>query len=406
MDSFLSLPHRNSQDPATSFSLSLPSEPPDVGNWFSSYEYKSPDPDSNVNFEDSAFQGCESEKDEEREKEEVNYPKIRSDDEVVAEEKLSRTSTYFGDDKHNEDQSLAKPKDLDTFSCLSALLSEPPDIRNWFSSYVYESPRSGTSSYFEDSVSSKENGREELNLVIREKDEHKVSSDNVDTEEDTGTGANQLSSRACFAKTSHLEKAVEPCKQQDRPSQHNVNPIRYEESMSLSHGSDGCKKEHTLTLDMGKNCTRTPDSVHNTDMKEATSKKMIKHENRGSSATTPPKVFSEWKSTRSREKENIDMTSMNGFVTARKNRDGGTKDENCGKETQKKSSSGLTKGGGDFTACKKEGDMKRKAFAEVTNIEVCNDMEVTGKWKCPRKGKPNVGPPLKQLRLEQWVHRN
>lgn len=29
----------------------------------------------------------------------------------------------------------------------------------------------------------------------------------------------------------------------------------------------------------------------------------------------------------------------------------------------------------------------------------------SGKWQCPRKRKPYVGPPLKQLRLEQWINR-
>ncbi|GJN01904.1 hypothetical protein PR202_ga19207 [Eleusine coracana subsp. coracana] len=29
--------------------------------------------------------------------------------------------------------------------------------------------------------------------------------------------------------------------------------------------------------------------------------------------------------------------------------------------------------------------------------------EFSGKWKCPSKGKPHVGPPMKQLRLDQWL---
>ncbi|KAK4253217.1 hypothetical protein QN277_010547 [Acacia crassicarpa] len=61
-----------------------------------------------------------------------------------------------------------------TASFSFSLPSEPPDIGNWFSSYVYESLVSGTSSQFEDSVSSKENGRE-----IQGKDEHKVSRVNL-----------------------------------------------------------------------------------------------------------------------------------------------------------------------------------------------------------------------------------
>lgn len=62
---------------------------------------------------------------------------------------------------------------------------------------------SGTSSHFEDSVSSKENRCEEVNLIIQGKEELKVSRVNVDTGEslthdsfsDTSTRVNQLSSR-------------------------------------------------------------------------------------------------------------------------------------------------------------------------------------------------------------------
>lgn len=31
--------------------------------------------------------------------------------------------------------------------------------------------------------------------------------------------------------------------------------------------------------------------------------------------------------------------------------------------------------------------------------------EIPGKWRCPRRSKPYMGPQLKQLRLERWVHR-
>ncbi|XP_048560926.1 LOW QUALITY PROTEIN: uncharacterized protein LOC125541605 [Triticum urartu] len=50
----------------------------------------------------------------------------------------------------------------------------------------------------------------------------------------------------------------------------------------------------------------------------------------------------------------------------------------------------------------------RSPLSDRTNIsEVAGApaQEVSGKWKCPRKGKPYVGPPMKQLRLEQWVRR-
>ncbi|GAY43620.1 hypothetical protein CUMW_075890 [Citrus unshiu] len=48
---------------------------------------------------------------------------------------------------------------------------------------------------------------------------------------------------------------------------------------------------------------------------------------------------------------------------------------------------------------------RRKALIETTNYQNSDALEVTGKWRCPQKGKPSLGPPLKQLRLERWIHR-
>ncbi|KAL9433886.1 hypothetical protein AB3S75_028680 [Citrus x aurantiifolia] len=48
---------------------------------------------------------------------------------------------------------------------------------------------------------------------------------------------------------------------------------------------------------------------------------------------------------------------------------------------------------------------RRKALIETTNYQNSDALEVTGKWRCPQKGKPSLSPPLKQLRLERWIHR-
>uniref|UniRef100_A0A0A9DV75 Uncharacterized protein n=1 Tax=Arundo donax TaxID=35708 RepID=A0A0A9DV75_ARUDO len=48
----------------------------------------------------------------------------------------------------------------------------------------------------------------------------------------------------------------------------------------------------------------------------------------------------------------------------------------------------------------------RSPLADRTNFSeavAAPTLEFCGKWKCPRKGKPSVGPPMKQLRLEQWL---
>lgn len=98
--------------PCCSLSCVGVSEPPDIGNWFSSYEYKSLVLDSNVNFEDPASEDCESEKDEEREREEeeaeANLKSSRVRDEGVDGDKILMSNAHVKDDKHNAHLSLAK----------------------------------------------------------------------------------------------------------------------------------------------------------------------------------------------------------------------------------------------------------------------------------------------------------
>jgi hypothetical protein len=53
-------------------------------------------------------------------------------------------------------------------------------------------------------------------------------------------------------------------------------------------------------------------------------------------------------------------------------------------------------------------DRTRSPLSDRTNLSEVAGVpapEISGKWKCPRKGKPYVAPPMKQLRLEQWVRR-
>lgn len=58
---------------------------------------------------------------------------------------------------------------------------EPPDIRNWFSSYVYESPESDTSSLFRDEVSEEnECGKERFDFEVVKEDESRF--ENVHSE--------------------------------------------------------------------------------------------------------------------------------------------------------------------------------------------------------------------------------
>ncbi|CAN6479554.1 unnamed protein product [Victoria cruziana] len=49
----------------------------------------------------------------------------------------------------------------------------------------------------------------------------------------------------------------------------------------------------------------------------------------------------------------------------------------------------------------------RRPFSEMSNFVPLNNLDQkVGKWQCPRKRKAELGPPMKQLRLEQWVRQS
>ncbi|XVF52551.1 hypothetical protein PTKIN_Ptkin05aG0027600 [Pterospermum kingtungense] len=127
-------------------------KPPDIRNWFPSYKYESFVLDTCENFEGFFSEERESEKAElvgkiSREKEE-NF-------------NGSGEIRVADDDEHgnlnSEEDSLQSP----------SILSEPTDIRNWFS-YVYESPLLDANDGFKSSVS-RESECEKDELVIGER---------------------------------------------------------------------------------------------------------------------------------------------------------------------------------------------------------------------------------------------
>jgi hypothetical protein len=84
-----------------SFSLS---ELPDVGNWFSSYEYHSPNLDSNFTLQESAFRRRGSQQQNEEEPE-GDFDNVRVQDEGVVKEKVVQCGgTCDKDYNHNEEK--------------------------------------------------------------------------------------------------------------------------------------------------------------------------------------------------------------------------------------------------------------------------------------------------------------
>ncbi|KAE8678627.1 DNA-binding protein RAV1, putative isoform 1 [Hibiscus syriacus] len=136
----------NSEIPGSS--CSIPSEPPDIRNWFSSYKYDSFVLDTCENFGGMFSEERESDK-YDLEIGEINRGK---------EEKVNGYEEIGNADER--DNFNTKEDSLHSLS----VLSEPSDIRKWFSSYVYESPLLDTNDCFK-SRDSRESEGEKHELV-------------------------------------------------------------------------------------------------------------------------------------------------------------------------------------------------------------------------------------------------
>lgn len=102
------------------------------------------------------------------------------------------------------------------------------------------------------------------------------------------------------------------------------------------------------------------------------------------------------------DKENhINDFEENGFISTRKSRNSQVQNRSPlpTPATVQSPLSGITAASNSH----KHG-LTRKVLTETTNLHP-SALETTGKWRCPQRTKPNLGPPLKQLRLEQWVRR-
>ncbi|KAI4315213.1 hypothetical protein L6164_028046 [Bauhinia variegata] len=395
MDSISNLQSFNSRSKVLN---SPPSEPPDIGNWFSSYEYNTPSPDSNVNLEDSAPRGCEFKKDEASEAGEANFKKL------VADEKLIESNTDSEQDKH-EDGFLIKS--VDSFSSHS-LLSEPPDIRNWLSSYVYESFVPDTISLYGDSAT-KETESEGEGSILEEEIEDEVRYEAIQprgsSEQDISSPRKDLKVKQPPSRVTgtlemfalrignwNYDKILHPCLHESTLQRDNSpTKSKYEETLSLNLANPECNQEATLlsadinTRCSDNKCIRSPELMRVEDIRETRSNAKMQHDNLDTGVNLA-----------NRDKENEeDMKLKNGFVSTRKNRCYLANDQNSSKRSQEMLSKDSSK----------HAVVKRKALAEATNYQQSNAKEVTGKWQCPQKGKPGTGPSLKQLRLERWLHR-
>ncbi|KAL4602360.1 hypothetical protein ACB092_10G047700 [Castanea dentata] len=432
-------------------STSLLSEPPDIRNWFSSYVYNSPALGTN-DFGDSLSKEIECENDEfdieetDLEKEETlgKYSKSKNRGEVIIGEKM-HSNGYVKSDScfMNNEQKERSSRELQVADSLhsTSLLSEPPDIRNWFSSYVYDSPVLGTND-FGDSLS------KEIECENDEFDIEETDLEKEETLEEYGKSKNRgkviigeklhsngfVKSNSCFMSNEQKEQSS---REGDNKLRGNENPSSqnnssFEQSLSFkikqNHGVSPTKDVSSLNDEDSQSKKEQPQEIHCMPLDIRTSgsadRKSPRHliHRRGAiQECSEVKVQTEdvecvspesniklnlvngiaiTKSTHgSSGKENGENISENGFVATRKKSLKRTNNENSLKSPKGINKGTVSSAGGNV------GVIKRKVLTETTNFQHSDAMAVTGKWRCPQKSKPNLGPPLKQLRLEQWVHR-
>ncbi|XP_031379592.1 uncharacterized protein LOC116194833 [Punica granatum] len=387
------------------------SEPPDIRNWFSSYVYESPLLSIDLG-EDSSNQighdkeGCV---DERRNKEQASGDfrdekhcrdvSIADAEMLCCDDLATSTKSSFANKQHCN-QYLPKSGDS---SDSSSQLSEPPNLSDWFSSYVYESPELNTAEGFRESfLEQKESQNDEFTTQGCNRDKRKNLScasakiDETDLWEKSGS-SNCCCKDAKQTRHSPSQEQGELIKKEnlsarDIPTFKRVSTGYLESEVAMEHNrspqvnvegswlsKSGAKKNlKTNSIEEPNFITLHVDSVDQAPMSN-------------------PGV-------RSLDKENERAdTNSSGFVSVKK-RASRSNDENDSRRpwsvlnecsSTKQTASHVTT----------EDVIKRRPLSEMTNLQDHSDvLGSAGKWKCPQKSKPNLGPPMKQLRLEKWVH--
>uniref|UniRef100_A0A803KN65 Uncharacterized protein n=1 Tax=Chenopodium quinoa TaxID=63459 RepID=A0A803KN65_CHEQI len=386
-------------------SLSLPSEPPDITKWFSSYVYESPEVDS-ADFDVSLSSAYTSGNKKEVNKGRVDHLKEFSvtkvkDEMLSCRETVTRPSGAENNANPSTPQVPSYPDSLSP-------LSEPPDITKWFSSYVYESPNQRVL-IFDVSLSSvytfgnkkeidkeREDQLKEL-PVTKFKDE--ILSCRETTTRPSGVQENKNPSvpQEDGSESSNLSLKNSFCVKRTI-DEHNTLP---DKSVAWERTTD----EHSLPIQQDEqqlssiNHLRSPakasccrDRAFTETAEEKTEKKFIAAEN-----------DSGWISLNHKPREDCSksITKERGEYISAENRLSSMKSKVRPRINKENSPVNLLYSSDG----QKDKKLRREVLKETTNFDYSRVPEVAGKWKCPQRYKPNIGPPLKQLRLERWVYK-
>lgn len=430
----------------SSDSLSLPSEPPYIAKWFPSYVYESPELNSIDDFKDSGrpilAETGENEEEKEGNFDENGVLKKRHDVLLADGKDTSDGFLQSNSIARIDNRNIEVLKDSDSLS----LSSVPPDVRNWFSSYEYESPAINTSYEFssqphgnvfdEECITGKEDKLIRATKAVQKNDleGQKTSFGLVKC---TNSGRKKEYEHHSFPKdilkadgekNSAILNDLTP---QRRSCQ--ILPLK----QMIDHGK-GLAEGFELSIQNGKSPidalnakfnaehshmmlnikSRSGSKMGNSPHKAIQSRVPIEESDKPEhftivTTTRPPTENLEYLVNQKPENEALGGQenkenartgfAENGFISMRRSKVGDG--ENSCKGPLAGESYSSRNGATVPPRGNKEATATRKILLDTTNFQAPNLLEVTGKWRCPQKSKPNLGPPLKQLRLEQWVRR-
>ncbi|KMT14128.1 hypothetical protein BVRB_4g079500 [Beta vulgaris subsp. vulgaris] len=366
------------------------SELPDIKKWFSSYTYNSPVLDTN---EDFCFTlGVD---DEER-RLYVEDTEIEKEGKCEDLTKINRFVIRKSIEKARKDDfssilaAVEVPANPDSLS----LPSEPPDITKWFSSYVYNSPDIDSAD-FDISLSSGYNfGNKEEVDKGREDHLKELPVKKVKDEVLRCTGT---ISRACGIENNKNP----PTSQEDGTERSNLLSSKNSlcpERISYQRTVRAEPNISSTILDKSAVCPTIKAEDLMPIVKEEQQKGCVynlgyteTNEDLRKQKSTAAGNDSSWISLNHKPRGDQHCRSRLNLVNNKAS--SGRNKENCPVKSVCSSDG------------RKDGMLRKDILKETTNFDVSRVPEVAGKWRCPQKDKPDTGPPMKQLRLERWVHR-
>ncbi|KAL1830492.1 hypothetical protein ACET3Z_000143 [Daucus carota] len=323
--------------------------------------------------------------------------------------------------------------------------SEPPDIKNWFSSYTYESPALDTSDEFR--LSSYKKGKTKqagLHFGMSLKSEEENGIGTTTTPYNEASIGKQMDSAGSVKTTSSVEEKRQDHKNWGINSCSTINPPFKAISQQILKSNSASDSEAVSIEDVEFSDPNTREipktrkrkfpqndfqkpfgALNSSGNEESSPRKSLNRsiyvqEDSGGRSQSDKDMFVSPKSNLDfiasrRSSSRTDMSNnkendrascaASGFILARKNRSSRENDENSLIRPPTANSQSVKNGVKVSSAGNKAEYLNRRALTDTTNTQPSEVLGVTGKWKCPQKSKPNLGPPMKQLGLERWVRR-